>query len=142
MLGYAKGSIVRSGEVIPDAKSVRHKPYALEAESSQDVDRTLKIACEDVIQQCSKQATLPLTRFLDKCTAYLSSRPSSSADLSSQSFATAEKVMEVHKEFKDGLRDSVEAWREQLMMYLQDEETVKVLVPPAHVRHPLDPESF
>ena len=41
--------------------------------------------------------------------------------------------MGVHDEFKAKARGEVESWRERLMMYLQDEETVKVLVPPAQV---------
>jgi hypothetical protein len=42
--------------------------------------------------------------------------------------------MAVNEEFKKGVVKEVEGWKGRLMMYLQDEETVKVLVPPTQVR--------
>lgn len=41
--------------------------------------------------------------------------------------------MAVHEEFKRGVVKLVDDWKAKLMMYLQDVETVKVLVPPTHV---------
>lgn len=102
------------------------------AADEQDVDRHLKIACEELIRLCTQSATAPLAAFLDQCTAYLSSRPASAADLSAQSFATPEKVSEVHAAFKAHVREQVDRWVESLTVYLQDEDTVNVLVPPAH----------
>jgi hypothetical protein len=124
----------------------------------QDVDRELKRACEDLILHCTSSATLPLREFLDKCTAYLASKSSAqptrhsagsnpgattaststhasgaSGDLATQSFATPEKVKEVHDEFKSGVKGRVEEWKNLVMVYLQDEETVRVLIPPAQV---------
>ena len=100
---------------------------------SQDVDRTLKFACEGLIRICVDSSTLPLTKFLDKSTTYLSSRPGGSAELSSQAFATPEQVMDVHRTFKDELNGKVTEWKERLLLYLQDEDTVNVLIPPAQV---------
>ena len=99
----------------------------------QDVDRELKRVCEDLIAQCTSLATAPLRSFLDRCTSYLSSRPSNSTDLSAQEFAKSDKVLAVHADFKNVVIGVVEKWKANLMMYLQDEETVKVLVPPTHV---------
>ena len=79
----------------------------------------------------SSTATTPLRSFLDQCTAYLS-RPGAT-DLSSQTFATPEKVLAVHADFRDSVRGHLRKWEEGLMRYLQDEETVLVLIPPAHV---------
>ncbi|KAK1927132.1 Sec34-like family-domain-containing protein [Papiliotrema laurentii] len=118
MLGYGRGPIPKTSDVALDAKT--------------DVDRHLKIACEELIRLCTQSATAPLAAFLDQCTAYLSSRPASAADLSAQSFATPEKVSEVHAAFKAHVREQVDRWVESLTVYLQDEDTVNVLVPPAH----------
>jgi hypothetical protein len=41
--------------------------------------------------------------------------------------------MQVHDEFKRTVVIGLESWKEKLMMYLQDEETVRVLLPPAQV---------
>ena len=41
--------------------------------------------------------------------------------------------MVAHDAFKAKARQEVDMWRERLMFYLQDEETVKVLVPPTQV---------
>jgi hypothetical protein len=97
----------------------------------QDVDRELKRACEELINLCAQSASTPLTAFLSQCTSYLSSRPSSSSDLSAQTFATPDKVKQVHDTFKSTAKQRVDEWVDHLRIYLQDEETVNVLVPPA-----------
>lgn len=141
ILGYARGSLVRSADPSIDART--------------DVDRELKRACEDLITHCCRQGTAPLRSFLDQCTAYLgSSRPApnpsasapasqaptstatiSTTDLANQSFATPQKVKEAHDAFKNGVLKALQTWQERLMLYLQDEETVRVLMPPAQVSH-------
>ena len=95
------------------------------------MDRELKRACEDLIRLCAQSASAPIISFLSECTAYLSSRPPASADLSSQAFATPDKVKEVHDLFKSTAAQRVNEWVDHLRVYLQDEETVGVLVPPA-----------
>jgi hypothetical protein len=92
--------------------------------------------CEELISTCASVATLPLSAFLDKCSTYLSSRPSTSADLSAQPFATPQEVLRIHDEFKKSARTKVDEWVNDLMVYLQDEDTVKVLLPPAQVSPP------
>lgn len=69
---------------------------------------------------------------MDQCSTYLS-RSGPNPDLPSQSFATPEKVKEVHDIFKAGVKGEVDGWAKGLMRYLQDEETVRVLIPPAQV---------
>lgn len=100
-----------------------------------DIDRELKRACEDLISLCAEAATRPLRTFLDQCTAYLSKTASSgqTSDLPAQAFASAEQIKEAHDTFKAHARGELDRWTADLMRYLQDGETVWVLVPPAHV---------
>lgn len=97
----------------------------------QDVDRDLKRVCEDLIADCSHRATIPLKEFLDRCTSFLATR--AGRDLPKQDWATGDKVTTVHDEFKKAVESSVKEWRDLLMLYLQDEDTVKVLLPPLQV---------
>jgi hypothetical protein len=109
---------------------------------SQDIDRELKRACEHLITHCARVSTLPLREFIDRCTAYLQSRPahaqpaptgSGASDLASQPFATPSKVQEAHDLFRVHARERLEGWKSELRRYLGDEDTVGVLVPPAQV---------
>lgn len=112
------------------------RPSCDRAHVRQDVDRELKRACEDLIQQCTVLAAAPIRQFMDKCTAFLSTRPGSGGvSLSAQTFATPEKVKEAHDEFKSSAGAQIDQWKSTLMLYLQDEETVKVLIPPTIVSH-------
>ncbi|ORY35518.1 Sec34-like family-domain-containing protein [Naematelia encephala] len=107
MLGYTR--VFKYSEPLTDAKA--------------DVDRSLKAACENLISICTQAAMSPLQPFLDKA--------ANRSDLSSQDWAKPHKVMELHDQFKKGVRREVEQWEAKLMLYLQDQDTVKVLVPPA-----------
>lgn len=135
MLGYARGALVKSGENVPDAKAVSvTRVSVFNADSPEDVDRELKRACEDLIQQCTTLSAQPIRQFMDKCTAYLSTRPSGApSNLAEQAFATPDKVKEAHEAFKASSVAELQKWKSGLLLYLQDEETVKVLVPPAQV---------
>ncbi|OCF37934.1 hypothetical protein I316_00158 [Kwoniella heveanensis BCC8398] len=127
LLGYQRGSIVKASDFALDART--------------DVDRTLKIACEDLISLIVSRSVLPLRQFLDRCTLYLSrshrgsitgtATGGSNSDLSGQEFAKADKVKLVHDDFKGVAAQEVERWKRELRRYLEDEETVAVLVPPA-----------
>ncbi|WWC71562.1 uncharacterized protein I206_105520 [Kwoniella pini CBS 10737] len=117
LLGYQKGSIVKA-EFAPDART--------------DVDRNLKIACEDLISLVVLRSTLPLKGFLDKCTAYLAkSQRGQNSDLSGQEFSKSENVKIIHNEFKDLVILEFGEWKKKLRNYLEDEDTVMVLIPPA-----------
>lgn len=96
-----------------------------------DVDRELKRVCEDLISQCAADATAPAKAFLDRCTLHLSSQTAGkSGELASQPWATPDKVMEVHEAVKVACEKKVPEWIDSLKLYLQDEATVKVLIPP------------
>ncbi|OWZ31050.1 hypothetical protein C343_03746 [Cryptococcus neoformans C23] len=120
LLGYQRGTA--QSNFVPDART--------------DIDRALKASCEDLISLVATRATSPLRTFLDKCTAYIAKSAASSSsaktDLSAQEFATSEKVKEVHEQFKSVCTTEVEEWKKELRMYLLDEDTVAVLVPPAY----------
>lgn len=117
LLGYGRGGAAR--DLAPDAKA--------------DLDRELKDACEDLIAQCTSKATQPLRAFLDRCSAHLSSRASGGGggDLPAQEWASPQAVAAVHDEFRQTAEHAVQKWKRELMLYLQDEETVRVLIPPA-----------
>lgn len=74
---------------------------------------------------------------MTQSTSYLS-RTGPNPDLPAQAFASPEKVKEVHDLFKNSVKGEVEGWTKGLMRYLQDEETVRVLVIPAQVSPPSD----
>nr|ODO02272.1 hypothetical protein L204_01004 [Cryptococcus depauperatus CBS 7855] len=117
-LGYQRGSATR-----PD--------FAADART--DIDRALKAACEDLISIVTASATSSLRQFLDQCTVYItkSSSGASKSDLSSEYFATSDKVKQVHEEFKQLSQKELAIWKKELRLYLLDEETVGILVPPA-----------
>lgn len=114
LVGYGRGNA--RGEYASDAKA--------------DLDRELKRACEDLISQCTAAATAPLRVFIDRCTAHLGTNEK---NLATQAWATPEAVTAVHDEFRKTAEAELSKWRKELMLYLQDEETVRVLVPPAQV---------
>ncbi|GAA5905384.1 Golgi transport complex subunit COG3 [Sporobolomyces salmoneus] len=101
-----------------------------------DLDSALKKACEDLITTTSLSLTSSIQYFLDRCTSFLSSPSpstggsSSSRDLSAQEWATPEEVMKLHQEFQDGLVENVKAVSGKMRLYLEEEKTVKVLLPP------------
>lgn len=97
------------------------------SDAKADLDRELKRACEELITQCTDAATAPLRAFIDRCTAHLAS----DKNLPAQPWATPQAVTEVHDEFRKTAEAELSRWRSNLKLYLQDEETVRVLVPPA-----------
>ncbi|CAK9781075.1 Sec34-domain-containing protein [Cutaneotrichosporon oleaginosum] len=113
LVGYGRST---RGDFAPDAKT--------------DLDRELKRACEDLIERCTQAATAPLRAFLDRCTAHLSGR---GGVLSEQEWAKPASVAAVHDEFRKTAEEELLRWRRDLMLYLQDEETVRVLIPPAQI---------
>ncbi len=100
----------------------------------QDVDRELKRVCEDLIATGVNESMAPAKAFLDRCTLYLASQTADSTSaLSTQPWATPEKVGEIHQAFKSACEEKVSSWIGLLKLYLQDEATVKVLVTPLQV---------
>ena len=96
------------------------------------MDRELKRVCEEAINQCSDKTTEPLQTWLDRCTKYLSAKSSrgQAADLTAQDWATPEKVKAAHDAFRDTAEKDIAGWIASLVVYLQDEATVRVLIPP------------
>jgi hypothetical protein len=96
------------------------------------VDRELKRVCEEAIGQCADKATVSIRMWLDRCTKYLSQKSSrgQAADLTSQDWATPEKVKAAHDAFRDNAEVNIAGWIASLVIYLQDEATVRVLIPP------------
>lgn len=70
--------------------------------------------------------------WLDRCTKYLSAKSSrgQAADLTSQEWATPEKVKAAHDAFRNTAESNIASWIASLAVYLQDEATVRVLIPP------------
>lgn len=106
------------------------RPRSSGALTLQDLDRELKRACEDLIERCTASATAPLRVFIDRCTSHLASN---SSKLAEQDWAKPAAVGAVHDEFRVTAEAELLKWRRDLMLYLQDEETVRVLVPPAQM---------
>ena len=96
------------------------------------MDRELKRVCEEAIAQCGDKASSPLRKWLDRCTHYLSAKSSrgQAADLASQDWATPQKVKETHDAFRENAAVVISDWISNLVIYLQDEATVRVLIPP------------
>ncbi|GAA5995774.1 Golgi transport complex subunit COG3 [Rhodotorula paludigena] len=101
-----------------------------------DLDGALKKACEDLISSSSASLTFSLRTFLDRCTSFLSS-PSPAApadaaprDLPAQEWAAPEKVLELHGEFQRAFEEQARAVVRRMRLYLVEEKTVTVLLPP------------
>lgn len=112
ILGYGG----RAPRVEPDAKA--------------DLDAALKAACEVLISQAVGSATAPLTAFLEKAEAFLATHAEKS-ELGQEEWAAPAAVESLTEEFRKGALAELERWTGQLRLYLQDEETVRVLLPPA-----------
>lgn len=114
--------------------------------------------CEEFITHTSHSLTAPLQSFLDQCTSFLSTTAGAhntagkEKDLSSEPWATPEKVKEIVEEFMHGkqtaagdkekrdgeldgkgLRKGMEITVDRLRIYLDDVKTIAVLVPPMQV---------
>lgn len=113
ILGYG----ARAPRVEPDAKA--------------DLDAALKAACEVLIAHAVSAATAPLTQFMEKAEAYLATASAEKSELGQQEWATPAAVETTTEEFRKSALEELERWTSQLRLYLQDEETVRVLLPPA-----------
>lgn len=112
ILGYGG----RAPRVEPDAKA--------------DLDAALKAACEVLISQAVASSAASLTQFIEKAETFLATR-AEKADLSQEEWATPAAVEQLTEEFRKTTLEDLTKWTEQLRLYLQDEETVRVLLPPA-----------
>ncbi|KAI5452425.1 Golgi transport complex subunit 3 [Naganishia albida] len=104
-----------------------------------EVDRELKRVCEEAIEWCRDRATENIRAFTDRAVRYVSAKRSSTTapDLSSQAWATSDTVKAIAARFEQGCQETVGSWISNLKLYLQDEATVRVLLPPLQT-HILD----
>ncbi|KPV74096.1 uncharacterized protein RHOBADRAFT_16425, partial [Rhodotorula graminis WP1] len=97
----------------------------------QDLDVALKRACESLIRSSSTALTSTLRSFLDQCTAFLSSpSPLARGGLVEQEWASPERVLELHSAFRDGLEERATSVVRRMRVFLVEEKTVGVLLPP------------
>lgn len=136
-------------ETMTDAKLVRPAcsrspcpPPPLETDPPrsrcpQDLDVALKRACESLIRSSSTALTSALRSFLDQCTAFLSSpSPLARGGLVEQEWASPERILKLHSTFRDGLEDRAAGVVRRMRVFLVEEKTVGVLLPPLWVRSP------
>ncbi|GAA6017621.1 hypothetical protein JCM11491_005304 [Sporobolomyces phaffii] len=106
-----------------------------------ELDQALKKACEDLITSTCLSLTASIQYFLDRCTSFLSSparaASSSSAaaaagrgDLAAQEWATPDEVLKLHEAFQDEVGRDVAAVADKMRLYLEEDKTVNVLLPP------------
>lgn len=105
---------------------------------AQEVDRELKRVCEEAIELCRDRATESLRAFTDRAVRYVNAKRnnSSAPDLSIQTWATSETVKTIAERFEQECQQTVAKWISDLKLYLQDEATVRVLLPPLQVSIP------
>lgn len=130
-------------ETMTDAKTVSaYRPLSARRCSPswtsawQDLDSALKRACEEFITESSSRIASPIRAFLDRCTAYLSSP--SGKDLPAQPWATPDEVTKLHDDFQATVADQSRAVVDKLRIYLNDEKTIGVLLPPLLVSRALE----
>ncbi|GAA5941713.1 hypothetical protein JCM1841_005161 [Sporobolomyces salmonicolor] len=101
-------------------------------DAKMDLDAALRKGCEELISSTSRALTASLRAFLDRCTSFLSSPlPSSSPrDLSAQAWASPEEVLKLHEAFQGEVEERVAGVRAKMKLYLEEERTVRVLLPP------------
>ncbi|KAK4705484.1 conserved oligomeric Golgi complex subunit 3, partial [Phenoliferia sp. Uapishka_3] len=97
-------------------------------DAKMDLDGSLKRACEELISETSARLASPIRTFLDRCTAYLSSP--NGKDLPAQTWADPEAVLKLHEDFQKTLIEQAKEVVAKLRVYLNDEKTIGVLLPP------------
>lgn len=99
-----------------------------------ELDRSLKDACEDLITQATVASTAPLRPFLAQASTLLGSASGDGKrDLTTQEWATPEKVLAVHEAVLESMRVGIASWVGKLRTYLEDDKAVDVLIPPMQV---------
>ncbi|KAJ9118234.1 hypothetical protein QFC22_004141 [Naganishia vaughanmartiniae] len=101
-----------------------------------EVDRELKRVCEAAVGHCGDRATVALKMFLDRSIHYASSKQAKGTPtgLPTQPWANEEALHRIIADFEQTCRKTVEDWISDLVIYLQDEATVRVLLPPLQTR--------
>ena len=119
-------------ETMTDAKTVSRSLLPLRSTDIspriQDLDVVLKQACEELIANTTSEIALPIRNFLDQCTTFLSSPNAGS--LAAQEWASPEAVLKLNEEWNGAVGKEVEGVVAKLKIYLSEEKTIKVLLPP------------
>ncbi|CAG0894023.1 unnamed protein product [Cyprideis torosa] len=100
------------------------------ADSRQNVDSQLKIACREFIVMASRDACGPLLSFLDKADTFLSMEESQEAALPRQPYATPEALREVVGESTRVLKEKLPKLLSSLALYLANKDTEGILFRP------------
>ncbi|KAM0786692.1 hypothetical protein ACM66B_002137 [Microbotryomycetes sp. NB124-2] len=93
-----------------------------------DLDGALKRSCEELIADTSSLVALDVKQFLDKCSTFLSSP--NGQELSAQTWATPDQVLKLYEAFQGAFKLKVGDIVGKMWLYLNDEKTVGVLLPP------------
>lgn len=105
-------------------------------DAKRDLDTTLKVICEDFMTQSSLIVSSSIRAFLTRCQSFLSTAGppgSPSIDLSTQPWATSEEVLKLHDAFTaegQGMEQGMREMISKMKLYLDNEATVAVLIPP------------
>lgn len=105
-------------------------------DAKHDLDGSLKVICEDFMTQSSLLVSAPIRAFLTRCQAFLTAVPAGSPtpDLTAQAWASNEEVLKLHDAFvaegDGGMEVGLREVLEKMNLYLDEEKTVAVLVPP------------
>lgn len=104
-------------------------------DAKHDLDSSLKLICEDFMTQSSLIVSSNIRAFLTRCQAFLSSAPAAAAppDVTTQEWASSEEVMKLHDAFMaegQGLEKGIREILEKMNIFLDEEKTVAVLIPP------------
>ena len=113
-------------------------------DAKRELDQSLKTACEDFMAQSSLLVTSAIRAYLTRCQAYLSSKTDASksvdgTSLAEQSWATPDIVKGLHNAFlaeeqsgsdTASLTSSMQDVLAKMRLYLDEEQTVAVLLPP------------
>ena len=107
-------------------------------DAKMDLDSTLKLICEDFMTQSSLLISSSIRAFLTRCQSFLSSvSPGSpSPDLTTQPWSSSEEVIKLHDTFAEegeGMEKGMREVLEKMKLFLDEEKTVAVLVPPMQV---------
>lgn len=104
-------------------------------DAKRDLDSSLKLVCEDFMRQSSLLVSASIRAFLTRCQAFLSAAPGGTPtpDLTTQEWASSEEVMKLHDAFVaegGGLEKEIRQILDKMNVFLDEEKTVAVLIPP------------
>ncbi|KZT22200.1 Sec34-domain-containing protein [Neolentinus lepideus HHB14362 ss-1] len=97
-------------------------------DARQGIDGDLKTACEEVIGLLSDPITSPLRNFVAQVRAYSNTRKAQPAIVTMPSLPTEKSASDIQREFHLACHRDLRAGVARMRLYLEDNETVDVLV--------------